>query len=86
MSLSQLAERSLNERIVKEIRAEMARQGISQTRLGELTGRTQNTVSRRLTGQVQLSMGEIEEFAIALDVPVDQLMSSPKQRSRRRAS
>ena len=81
MPIDQLLAHSLNEKIVREIKAEMARQGINQSELGELVGRTQNAISRRLTGKVQFSMGEIEEIAQALDVTVDQLI--PRAKSRR---
>lgn len=82
MSLEELATRSLNDQIRREIRAEMARQGMSQMKLGEALGCAQNAVSRRLTGKVNFSLSEIEQIAEVLDVPVDQLMPRPRLRKK----
>jgi transcriptional regulator with XRE-family HTH domain len=83
-----LVSEPLNQRVTKEIRAEMARQRISQTALAEYLGRNQTYVSYRLTGKTPLTLTEVEEFADALRVQVDRLLlldEAPISR-RRRAS
>lgn len=58
---------------IAEIKAEMARQDLSQTELGERLGWGQTTVSKRLTGTVPLRVTEIEQIAEALGVSLEQL-------------
>jgi transcriptional regulator with XRE-family HTH domain len=73
---------SINDFIVKEVRAEMARQGVTQGLLAETLGITQNSISRRLTGKVDLTFGEVEKIATALSVSIDQFIP-PIARARR---
>lgn len=83
-----LVSEPLNQRVIKEIRAEMARQRISQMALAAYLGRNQPYVSSRLTAKTPLTLQEVEEFADALRVPVDRLVvldEAPASR-RRRAS
>jgi len=58
----------------REIRAEMARQGISQEALGERIGWDQRRVSRRLTAEVPIDLEELERIAEALGVPVSKFI------------
>lgn len=83
-----LVSEPLNQRVTKEIRAEMARQRISQMALGAYLGRNQPYVSSRLTGKTPLTLHEVEEFAEALRVPVDRLLilDEAAMSRRRRAS
>lgn len=67
-----LANRSLAQRAVGEIRAEMGRQRLSGVKLAEILGWTQQTTSRRLRGEVALRLDELEQIARALRVPVEQ--------------
>lgn len=68
---------SLARRIGAEIRAEMARQDISQEELARRLGWSQQWVSRRITGVTPVDAGELEAIAAALGVPVSQLLTTP---------
>jgi len=46
----------------------MFRKGITQQRLGELLHHGQSWVGRRLTGEVPLTLPDVEAIAAALDV------------------
>lgn len=60
----------LPEFVASEVRAEMARQGMTHRTLAEHLGIDQAAVTRRLNGQVVIDVGELERIAGALDVPV----------------
>lgn len=64
----------LNTVVSAELRAEMARQGISQEDLGSRIGMGQVPLSRRLTGKVGWRVGEVAAAAAALGVPTRQLI------------
>lgn len=55
-----------------EIRAEMARQQITQVALAERMGWGGRYLGRRLRGETPLSLGDLEAIARALDVPMAQ--------------
>lgn len=66
---------SLTQRVATEIRAELGRQQMSQTKLGELLGIHQTAVSKRLIGtRYSFTTAELERIAEILGVPVDQLL------------
>ena len=67
-----------NESAAAEVRAEMARQRLSQTDLATTLNWTQVFLSRRLTGTVAFSTDEIERVASALGVPLGQLVAPAK--------
>jgi transcriptional regulator with XRE-family HTH domain len=69
-----------NASVSAEIRAEMARQDLSQTELAALLGQSQSWVSRRISGAVALSTTEIEQIARALRVPISQFTSARQAR------
>jgi transcriptional regulator with XRE-family HTH domain len=79
-----LAAKSLNQHVAREIRAEMARQGFSQARLGELLGVSQRSISSRLRGEVELSLGDVDQIAQILGVSFDQLLPERQSIGRRR--
>ena len=84
-----LVSEPLNTRVTQEIRAEMARQRVSQTTLAETLGHNQTYVSYRLTGKKSLTLDEVEEIADVLRIPVDRLFAFGEQAMtprRRRAS
>lgn len=66
---------SYTESVAAEIRAEMARQRITQRDLAASAGLTTAYLSRRLTGDVALSTEDIERLAGALGVPISELAS-----------
>ncbi len=63
----------LARRVAAEIRAEMARQRITQVELANRLTRAQPWVSRRVSGHVPLALDELEQIAAVLDVPLAQL-------------
>lgn len=62
--------------VAAEVRAEMARQRMSQVKLAELLGVAQQTISRRIVGEVAFDITELVEIARLLDVPVAQFLGS----------
>ena len=67
----------LRERVVVAVRVEMARQGITQTRLAELTGLSQAYISRRMTGDTALDIDDLDKIATALQVPAAAFFPAP---------
>lgn len=65
------------QRIGANVRAEMARRGVSQTALAERLGMTQTAVSTRLRGKVAFNVDELAAVAEALEIPVARLMAEP---------
>lgn len=69
---------TLTQRVSSELRAEMARQQMSQRRLAELLGVDQAVISRRLAGRPQsFTTAELDRIAEILGVPVDRFLTSP---------
>lgn len=56
------------------IRAEMARRGITQTMLAKHLGVAQAQVSKRLRGTIAFDINELCAIAQFLDVPLDVLL------------
>jgi transcriptional regulator with XRE-family HTH domain len=52
----------------------MARQTFSQVRLGELLGVSQRAISNRLNGQVELTLGDVDQIARVLEIPLEKLL------------
>jgi transcriptional regulator with XRE-family HTH domain len=61
------------ERVAATVRAEMARQRITQTQMAERLGMSQVAVSRRLLGQVPFDVEELGRVAEILDLPASVL-------------
>ena len=62
--------------VTANIRAEMARRGVTQKALSEALGINQSGVSERLNGNVPLRVDELLQIAALLDVPVSTLAPS----------
>lgn len=60
--------------VAANIRAEMGRRLTSQSHLADKMGRTQQFLSRRLTGQTNFTIEEIAQIAAILGVPVSTLL------------
>jgi transcriptional regulator with XRE-family HTH domain len=56
------------------VRAEMARAGVTQRDLAQVLGRSQQAVSQRLNGYVAFDVSEITKVAAHLSVPASTLM------------
>lgn len=70
----------LTQRVSAEIRAELARQQMSQRQLAELLEMQPAVLSRRLNGTGgwrTLTTTEIDRIAVLLGVPVDRLLTAP---------
>jgi len=59
-----------HERVAAEVRAELARQRISQTQLAERLNISQAGISRRLSGETPFEINELVAIAEFLCVPV----------------
>lgn len=66
---------SLAERVAGEVRAEMARQHVSQSEVAQKLGVTQQTLSKRLIGLRPIDLAELEQLAAVLGVPVTQFLN-----------
>lgn len=64
-----------NESVAAEVRAEMARQRMTQRTLAARLGWDQRMLSRRLTSGVPFSTRDIEQLADALAIPLSALTS-----------
>lgn len=63
------------------VRAEMARAGMTQARLGKHLKLPQSAVSKRLRGEVAFDVDELAAVAAALDLDVNVLIQAPVQRA-----
>lgn len=61
-------------RVAANIKAELEKQGITQTALAHELNTTDNFVSRRLRGEVDFGLTELATVAEVLHVPVEQLL------------
>jgi transcriptional regulator with XRE-family HTH domain len=77
---------SLPQAAATAIRAAMAQRGVSQDALAEKLGRSQTYVWRRLTGEVNFDLAEVEQIAGLLDVPVAQFVGGDAASTGRRTS
>lgn len=69
---------TLTHRVATEIRAELGRQQMSQTKLAEKLGIHQTAISKRLIGtKYCFTTAELDRIAEVLGVPVDQLLGAP---------
>lgn len=59
-----------------EIRAELARQRVTQTDLAERIGMPITPLRRRLSGETEISVNELAAIAQALGVPVEQFLAA----------
>jgi len=62
-------------RVAGEVRAAMARRGVSQTALAGALGMSQAAVSRRLRGAIPLDVKELAAIAEILSVPLSALLA-----------
>jgi transcriptional regulator with XRE-family HTH domain len=67
---------NLAEYVAGEVRAEMARQRVSQRQLAAQLGLSQVQIQRRLAGRIEFRPSELDRAAELLGVPVTQLLPS----------
>lgn len=65
---------SFREQVAAEVRAEMARQNISQETLSRAMNMNQATLSRRLNGRLPFTTDELAAAAHALGCPVNRFI------------
>lgn len=70
------AEYALQQHVAAEVRAEMARQQMTQQVLARQLGTTQQTLSRRMTGEVPFDVFELQRIADIFGVPVTHFFPS----------
>jgi transcriptional regulator with XRE-family HTH domain len=75
---------SLTDHVVTEIRAEMARQRVTQRQLASVVGVSQVQISKRLSGRIQFDVAELEKVASVLGVPVTNFLPAPGHLPRQR--
>lgn len=56
------------------IRAELARRGLSQTEFASRMGISQSQLSKRLAGTIPIDVNELANVALALDVDIARLL------------
>lgn len=76
MAAPTFAPRSLADRVAEEIRVEMARQRLNQVELAARMHVAQPWISRRLGGKTPITLGDLEQIAEGLGVPVADLLSA----------
>ena len=69
-----LDQRPLHERVAATVRAEMARYGITQVRMAELLGITQQSISRKRSGKTPYTLNELEIIAPLFGMTPDELL------------
>lgn len=67
--------------VVPNVRAELARQGISQEVIAKKLGLTRHQISRRLRGQTAFRRRELSQIAKHLDIPLAELLGENESRA-----
>lgn len=78
MTFSRSSESSLGRAVAANIRAEAARGGITGQELATRIGVSAWFMSRRLRGEVAITVDELDAIARALDVPAETLLARSK--------
>jgi transcriptional regulator with XRE-family HTH domain len=60
--------------ISSNVRAEMARAGVTQVQLGAHLGMAQSAISKRLKGDTPWRVDELQRVAAYLDIPLSTLL------------
>lgn len=67
---------NLSEKISSEVRAELARQRLSQAEVATAMGRSQAYLSRRLSGETPFDVDDLDRLTEILGVPVTALLGA----------
>lgn len=70
---------SLTRTVASGIRAEMARQDLTQQQLAPRVGMSQQALSRRLRGEFPFDTAELDRVASALGVPITAFLPVPER-------
>ena len=71
--------RSRSDQVAAEVRAETARQRLSQGKLAEKLDMSESSVSLRLSGRIEFKISELLAFAEVLGVPVTQFLPASER-------
>lgn len=71
------SDQAISERVAAEVRAEIARQGLTRASVAARLGWSEQRFSLRMTGRVALSVGELAVIADALGVSAAQFLPVP---------
>lgn len=63
------------ERVAANVRAELARKGITQTDLAVKLNKSQPFISRRLSGRVAFDVADLASIAEVLNIPITSLIT-----------
>lgn len=69
---------SLTKTVSRRVRVAMVERDISGSELARRVGMKQPYLSRRLNGTVEFRVGELKAIAIALDMPLADLLPEPE--------
>jgi transcriptional regulator with XRE-family HTH domain len=65
------------DRVAGNIRAEMARNRLTQSDLAVVLGKSQQSVSKKLRGRIPFDLDEIETLAQHFGIPIEQIVKDP---------
>ena len=68
--------RTYNERVAAEVRASVARKGVSQTLVAEQAGMSNASLSRKLKGQYPFGVDELLAIAPLLDTTASSILAA----------
>lgn len=71
---SQAPVQNMTESVAAEVRAHVARKKVRQQDIADALGRTQSWVSRRMTGEVPFTVGDLDAICQLLDLTLLQLV------------
>jgi DNA-binding XRE family transcriptional regulator len=73
-----LDERPLHQRVAANVRAEMARYGVTQVRIANVLGVTQQTISAKKGGSTPFTLDELDLLAPLFGMTVNELIRGAK--------
>lgn len=75
-NLTYMETRTYNERVAAEVRASIARKGISQATVAEQAHMSNASLSRKLKGQYPFGVGELHAIAPLLDTTASAMLAA----------
>jgi transcriptional regulator with XRE-family HTH domain len=70
---------TLADNVAAEVRAHLARRHLTGAALAAAIGKSEMYVSRRLRGHVAFDLGDVEQAARFLEIPVNDLLPQPER-------
>ena len=71
----------LRSRVAAEVRAEIARQGITYATISDASDISRSSLSRKLAGASEFTLGELVRIAAALNVQASELIARAEMES-----